>query len=99
MLLFNAHQIVNEYRPHQAREGLIELLEERVRLRREETERLKGKVDGVWGVLKEMGEEGGGLAAEREPDGDGVGDSDRKEEAWKREEERRIWATLDGVGT
>ncbi|KAI9659626.1 MAG: Mediator of RNA polymerase II transcription subunit 7 [Alyxoria varia] len=55
-LLHNAHSVVNEYRPHQARETLIEVMEGRVRERREEVRRVRGLVGKV-GALVDGGDE------------------------------------------
>ena len=91
----NVYQIVNEYRPHQARERLIEMMEERIERGRkevEEIERLKGRV----GVL---------VGGDTSGDGGAVDGGDRaspgrptkreSEGIWQKEhEDRRLWKAL-----
>lgn len=57
-LFINFHHLLNEYRPHQARESLITLMEgqlERVRAETEGIRSLRGKVNEVLGGLDEVG--------------------------------------------
>lgn len=54
-LFINFHHLLNEYRPHQAREQVILLMEkevERVRSEREGLENMKVRIDGI---MKELG--------------------------------------------
>jgi len=49
-MFINFHHLLNEYRPHQARESLILMMEEQLDRSKEETEgieRIKGKVERV----------------------------------------------------
>ena len=85
VLFQEAHAVVNEYRPHQARETLIVMMEEQVKRAREEERGAKEMVERVKTVLR-------GLAR---GDGDGDGDGDLGREAGKEEgEERRVWEVV-----
>lgn len=57
-LFLNAHHLINEYRPHQARESLILLMEEQVRRGREEVRGVKEIRERVEGVLRGLGDVG-----------------------------------------
>lgn len=82
VLFQEAHAVVNEYRPHQARETLIVMMEEQVKRAREEG---KGAREMVARVKTVLGELASG-------DGDGDGDGDLGREEGKEEgEERRVW--------
>ncbi|KAF2439585.1 hypothetical protein P171DRAFT_422197 [Karstenula rhodostoma CBS 690.94] len=91
-LALNMHALVNEYRPHQARETLIREMERQV-------ERKKGEVEGV----RRMGErvrevlagfERGGGEGRVEVDGVGteVGDEERRTQR-----QREMWGVMDEV--
>ena len=65
-IMINMHHLINEYRPHQARETLIMMMEEQVdRCRRERDENLKAKelVQGVLASLEGLFEAGMGVGA------------------------------------
>ena len=70
-MLFNMHHLINQYRPHQARETLCSVMEERLERVRRETEENRKAAKRVREVLAEVerlgqvvgegkGEEGGG---------------------------------------
>ncbi|KAF2398921.1 MED7-domain-containing protein [Trichodelitschia bisporula] len=87
-LYLNAHHLINEYRPHQARETLITMLEEQVQRKRAEVEgvrRLAGRVEQL------MGELGREAAAVNE------GGEEKKEEGRWEDEQRNVWAALEEV--
>lgn len=92
VLFFNAHQLINEYRPHQARESLIIMMEEQLEKKKAEIEsvkKMREKVEGLLGGLEdETGENGivpvTSLSLKKKT----------KEDLWK-EEQRAIWAALE----
>ncbi|KAK3699829.1 Mediator of RNA polymerase II transcription subunit 7 [Vermiconidia calcicola] len=96
MIMRNMHDLINQYRPHQARETLILMMEERV-------ERLRGKVgrirevEGRVGKLMEGLREGGEVEEGKLEDGEGGGkrgDGDVMEERW-REKQRMRWRAME----
>ncbi|MCJ1382372.1 Mediator of RNA polymerase II transcription subunit 7 [Xylographa soralifera] len=98
-LFRNAHQAVNEYRPHQAREALILMMEaqvERGRREREGIAELRTRVDEMLGGLGEGLDE-----SEQEENGvngtgSGRGIGRGEDEEWEREmeDEKRMWEVL-----
>ncbi|OQN98402.1 hypothetical protein B0A48_15670 [Cryoendolithus antarcticus] len=92
MLLYNMHELINQYRPHQARETLILMMEERVeRLRGEirDIGEARVKVEGMLRGMAEVGEQQGdvgviGINGER-PAGVVKDDARREKQsaAWK----------------
>lgn len=90
-LFINMHHLINEYRPHQARETLIVMMEEQV-------ERCRGEVNGVRemrekveGILEGLRRDSGvrGLA-----DGEEVTEVEKKARR-RSEEDRRVWEALE----
>lgn len=82
-LFQEAYAVVNEYRPHQARETLIIMMEEQVKRAREEGKGAREMVARVKTVLGELAS------------GDGDGDVDLGREEGKEEgEERRVWEVV-----
>lgn len=89
--------MVNEYRPHQARETLIEMMEEQIQRAREEAKGAKEMVRGVKAVLEriaagEVGEDvgDGGMAV-----GGEVREDDGEEEEEEEGEEKMVWRVLE----
>ena len=56
-LFFNAHHLINEYRPHQARETIILLMEERLERQRQEIENMKNAKAKAETLLASLAEE------------------------------------------
>ena len=91
----NAHYLINEYRPHQARESLILLMEEQVRRGREEVRGVREARERVEGVLMGLGEVGreGVEVGEGEEEGRVKGVEAGRREREKREE----WVVWDVI--
>ncbi|KAI4139209.1 MAG: hypothetical protein L6R39_006416 [Caloplaca ligustica] len=92
-LFSEAHAIVNEYRPHQARETLINLMEEQMERCKAETKACREACEQVRGVLEKV-EDGDGLV---QPDS-GVEKGDRgelgKSQDLKMVTEKKIWDVI-----
>lgn len=83
LLFQEAHAVVNEYRPHQARETLIVMMEEQVKKATEEGRGAREMVERVKTVLRALAR------------GDGDRDGDLGREEGKEEgEERRVWEVV-----
>jgi len=57
-LFINFHHLLNEYRPHQARESLILMMQDQLDRSRAETEgimKMKGEVEGILEGLAKIG--------------------------------------------
>ncbi|GAB7363371.1 hypothetical protein MBLNU230_g3651t1 [Neophaeotheca triangularis] len=96
-LAYNVHDLINRYRPHQARESLVLVMEERVRGLREEIKGIREVGERVQGVLRGLGEKGGleeGILGTREV-GRGVSVGDGV--AAGSERQRRAWEAMDGA--
>ena len=96
-LVCNMHALINEYRPHQARETLIRIMEEQVRRKKAEIEGVKAMEEKVRGVL-----EGFGRAVEAE--GEKGSSGEVKEmvhkdvgEDRRREAQRGMWDAMDEI--
>ncbi|KAI9712468.1 MAG: hypothetical protein M1812_006883 [Candelaria pacifica] len=89
-LFINAHHLLNEYRPHQARETLIMMMEEQLERTRAETEGIWKMKEKVEGILAGLGGGEGMLTVE---------DSKEKARAeleakLKAKEQKQIWDVL-----
>jgi mediator of RNA polymerase II transcription subunit 7 len=65
-LFVNTHHLLNEYRPHQARETLIFMMEQQLARSRAETEGIRNMKEKVDGILKGLGEQIDGLQGQEE---------------------------------
>ncbi|CAF9937259.1 MAG: Mediator of RNA polymerase II transcription subunit 7 [Heterodermia speciosa] len=93
-VFIEAHGIINGYRPHQARETLIEMMEEQIRKGREEIKICDEAKTKIKQVLSGLGK------ADRELEGKGTASVERqagnkrKREVSTEEEDRRVWELL-----
>ncbi|KAI9818819.1 MAG: Mediator of RNA polymerase II transcription subunit 7 [Pycnora praestabilis] len=90
-LFINAHHLLNEYRPHQARETLIMMMEEQLERSRAEIEGVRRMKEKIEGILEGLGGEGLGGDAK-------MGDAEARkvqENGSMQEEQRRIWEVLE----
>ncbi|CAG5141543.1 uncharacterized protein ALTATR162_LOCUS964 [Alternaria atra] len=82
-LVANMHALINEYRPHQARQTLIAKMEEQVRRKREEVESVRRMGEKVKEVLAgfsgvDGGDKPGDGGEETVDDGTNAGEEDRR---------------------
>jgi mediator of RNA polymerase II transcription subunit 7 len=90
-LFENALHLINEYRPHQARESLILMMEKQIKKMRDEIETVKNMEEKVNTLLAGLGkDETGEILAPSHEKPKPVS----PEELWKREQ-RAVWAALD----
>ncbi|KAF2242250.1 hypothetical protein BU26DRAFT_524429 [Trematosphaeria pertusa] len=90
-LVLNMHALINEYRPHQARETLIMLMEEQVERKKAEVEGVKKMADKVRQTLE-------GFAKEA-PEGKGSVVAEESVDAEKRrvDLQREMWTAMDEI--
>ncbi|GJN84292.1 RNA polymerase II mediator complex protein (Med7) [Purpureocillium lilacinum] len=109
-LFINVHHVLNEYRPHQARESAIEMMQDHLDRTRAETLAIRTQVDKARSVLEGLGSLGlttaaaaaagedklqkGGAGAAAGDGGDG-GSVEAERQRLKRERERELWAAAD----
>ncbi|EEH05676.1 mediator complex subunit [Histoplasma capsulatum G186AR] len=98
-LFINAHHLLNLYRPHQARESLIMLMEEQLDRTKEEIKEMDRIKVNVEGFLKQLEAEGSNIAgASSAKSGPSLKQPDftaQEEDAI--EEARSIWNLLDQI--
>ncbi len=96
-LVCNMHALINEYRPHQARETLIRIMEEQVRRKKTEIEGVKAMEEKVRSVLEGFEKL---VDTEDETEGDKVAKEmvDKDAENDKRRERQSVmWDAMDEV--
>jgi mediator of RNA polymerase II transcription subunit 7 len=90
-MVTNMHALINEYRPHQARETLIREMERQVERKKREIEGVRKMKERVGGVLDGFGRE---VPSEKAEDKDDEGAVTCEEEK-KREAQRQMWQAMD----
>jgi len=86
------HKVINGYRPHQARETLILMMEEQIKMVRGETNAVRESVGRAREVVEGLGKEGEGVAGDGEVDGRAAQDVDKRNVEIR---EKRVWEVLD----
>ena len=97
-LMYNLHDLVNRYRPHQARESLILMMEERVDGMREEIRRVEeAKVKGakLMEVLKEGSEEAGKRVRHQDSAEGGMEVVEALEQRSRKARQRAAWRAIE----
>lgn len=92
-LFENALHLINEYRPHQARESLIMMMEGQIQKKRDEIEKVRSMKEKVDTLLVGLGKEQLDGQAEISLSHE-IPKLTSAEELWKREQ-RAVWAALD----
>lgn len=96
-MFINVHHLINEYRPHQARETLMLMMEERIERGWSEIERIRemrGKVESVLDGLNSIEEQANGTLDGQEVDFR----AESREETVKQKQirrQKRVWAALE----
>ncbi|KAM5342794.1 hypothetical protein ACJ41O_013760 [Fusarium nematophilum] len=92
-LFINFHHILNEYRPHQARESVIALMQEHLDRTRTETMAIRTQVDKARRVLDGLGS----LSVPDVPKPLGQKEDREDWEALKEQRETDVWAATDSM--
>ena len=96
ILFLNAHQMLNDYRPHQARETLIQRIQER-------NDSLRKELDDVESMKEKVGELLGSLGTVALDDANQAGNVSGRSEDVKRKQDvveaRRTWSVLNAIDT
>lgn len=92
-MVANMHALINEYRPHQARETLIREMERQVERKKKEIEGVKKLKGRVAEVLEGFGEEiPGGTSDDKKEEVAIISDEDRRREA-----QSRVWLGMEEI--
>lgn len=98
-LFINFHHVVNEYRPHQARESLIALMQTQLDKTRAETAAVRAATDRAKRVLEGLGSieipDQAALVGGDLDGGDRPGSAREQREAAFWDSERELWASID----
>lgn len=91
-LFINAHHLLNLYRPHQARESLIVMMEEQLERSKDEIKQMDKVKADIEGLLEQLEAEGHQTSSAVEPEGA----NQPKEDARRAiEDSRLVWDFLD----
>jgi mediator of RNA polymerase II transcription subunit 7 len=92
-MVTNMHALINEYRPHQARETLIREMERQVDRKKREIESVRKMKERVGDVLEGFGREVPGEKLEDKSEADTM----MNEEDQRKEAHRHMWQTMDEI--
>lgn len=90
-ILLNAHQLVNDYRPHQARETLIMMMEDQLERKKAEVEGIRKMRDKIDDMLDGLGQEG----LERAGEGNTAEIVQPSQAERARQAQKEIWHALE----
>lgn len=98
-LVLNMHALINEYRPHQARETLIGIMEAQLERKREEVEGVRRMGQRVKEVLEGFERDAPGKVDEEEGANEKqtAGLSGAAQDASKKDVQRAMWAAMDDI--
>lgn len=89
-LFFNAHHLINEYRPHQARESLVMMMEAQLHRVEREVNNVKEMKERVERVLSDLGSEDQDTIGPAQAD---IPQALAESDGW-RSEQQRLWEAL-----
>ncbi|KAF2009696.1 mediator of RNA polymerase II transcription subunit 7 [Aaosphaeria arxii CBS 175.79] len=92
-LFANMHRLVNEYRPHQARETLIHLMEEQLRKKKAEIQGVADMKQKVDDALAELAKNAPGPATKSAADET----SKASQEERRKDNQRQMWQAMDEI--
>ncbi|KAF2159281.1 hypothetical protein M409DRAFT_71167 [Zasmidium cellare ATCC 36951] len=94
-IVYNLHDIINQYRPHQARESLILMMEERLEKMKGEIQRIDQSKESVAKLLQELQSNGIVQAMQEEKDGKGDAVVEDAAVTKRKARQRAGWAALE----
>ncbi|KAL5343584.1 MED7 protein-domain-containing protein [Aspergillus crustosus] len=94
-LFINAHHLLNLYRPHQARESLIMMMEDQLRRTKDEIHEMDKLKEELTSVLDQLAAEGAGIESTIRHDGEDDKDF-MKEDEQISEDSQLLWELIDG---
>jgi len=96
-LFYNVHDLINQYRPHQARESLVLMLEEQVDKIRSEIDGVRDGKEKMQALLRTVQESGvaSQVASSKEHYTNGEHPTEDGKVLARREAQKRQWAALD----
>ncbi|KAK4507636.1 hypothetical protein PRZ48_001371 [Zasmidium cellare] len=94
-IVYNLHDIINQYRPHQARESLILMMEERVEKMKGEIQRIDQAKESVAKLLQELQSNGMVQAMQEDKDVKGEAVAEDAADAKRKARQRAAWAALE----
>lgn len=94
-IVYNLHDIINQYRPHQARESLILMMEERVEKMKGEVQKIDHAKESVAKLLQELQSNGILQTMQEEKEEKIVSIAENAALAKRKARQRAAWAALE----